>query len=435
VELTQVALFLVLILLLFLGSGVWIALALLGVGWVGLQFFTNTPPGPSVASSLWTSVSSWSLAALPMFIWMGEILYRTRLAANLFEGLSPWLWRIPGRLLHINVLASGIFAAVIGSSAATTATVGKIALPELMRRGYPERLVLGSLAGSGTLGLLIPPSVMMIVYGVAAEVSVARLFIAGLLPGLLVMLLFMGWVALAGLLNTRQMPPPDPPLPLRERLRSLLKILPVLLLILAVIGSIYVGVATPTEAASLGVLGALIIALWSRSLSWQGLWESLMGAVRTSSMIGFILAGAAVLSIAMGFTGIPEILAAWVGELGLSKYALLAALMLLFLVMGAFLDGISIIVLTTSVILPLAKAVGIDLLWFGIFLVIAVELAQITPPVGFNLFVLQGLSGRDIFTIARSALPFLFMLLLAAILITVFPEIVTWLPRTMTGGL
>jgi tripartite ATP-independent transporter DctM subunit len=370
-----------------------------------------------------------------MFIWMGEILYRTRLAADLFEGLSPWLRRIPGRLLHINVLASGIFAAVIGSSAATTATVGKIALPELMRRGYPERLVLGSLAGSGTLGLLIPPSVMMIVYGVAAEVSVARLFIAGLLPGLLVMLLFMGWVALAGLLNTRQMPPPDPPLPLRERLRSLLKILPVLLLILAVIGSIYVGVATPTEAASLGVLGALIIALWSRSLSWQGLWESLMGAVRTSSMIGFILAGAAVLSIAMGFTGIPEILAAWVGELGLSKYALLAALMLLFLVMGAFLDGISIIVLTTSVILPLAKAVGIDLLWFGIFLVIAVELAQITPPVGFNLFVLQGLSGRDIFTIARSALPFLFMLLLAAILITVFPEIVTWLPRTMTGGL
>lgn len=391
-------------------------------------------PGASVASSLWGSVSSWSLAALPMFIWMGEILYRTRLAADLFEGLSPWLRRIPGRLLHINVLASGIFAAVIGSSAATTATVGKIALPELLRRGYPERMVLGSLAGSGTLGLLIPPSVMMIVYGVAAEVSVARLFIAGLLPGLLVMLLFMGWVVLSGLLNADKMPPPDPPLPLGQRLRGLLKILPVLLLMVAVIGSIYAGIATPTEAASLGVLGALIIAFWTRSLSWQGLLESLMGAVRTSSMIGFILAGAAVLSIAMAFTGIPAALAAWVAGLGLSKYALLAVLMLLFLVLGAFLDGISIIVLTTSVILPLAKAVGIDLLWFGIFLVIAVELAQITPPVGFNLFVLQGLSGRDIFTIARSALPFLAMLLLAAALITVFPQIVTWLPARMTGG-
>lgn len=433
-ELTQIALFLALLLLLLLGGGVWIALALLGVGWAGLHFFTSTPAGASVASSLWGSVSSWSLAALPMFIWMGEILHRTRLAADLFEGLAPWLDRIPGRLLHINVLASGIFAAVIGSSAATTATVGKIALPELLKRGYPERLVLGSLAGSGTLGLLIPPSVMMIVYGVAAEVSIARLFIAGLLPGLLVMLLFMGWVAFAGLLYARQMPPADPPQPLSKRVRALLKILPVLLLMLAVIGSIYAGVATPTEAASLGVLGSLVIAGLSRSLSWQGLLDSLMGAVRTSSMIGFILAGAAVLSIAMGFTGIPAALAAWVAELGLSKYALLAVLMLLFLLLGAFLDGISIIVLTTSVILPLAKAVGIDLLWFGIFLVIAVELAQITPPVGFNLFVLQGLSGRDIFSIARSALPFLSMLLLAAVLITVFPQIVTWLPARMTGG-
>lgn len=433
-ELTQIALFLVLLLLLLLGGGVWIALALLGVGWAGLHFFTSTPAGTSVASSLWGSVSSWSLAALPMFIWMGEILYRTRLAADLFEGLAPWLGRIPGRLLHINVLASGIFAAVIGSSAATTATVGKIALPELLKRGYPERLVLGSLAGSGTLGLLIPPSVMMIVYGVAAEVSIARLFIAGLLPGLLVMLLFMGWVAFAGLLYARQMPPADPPQPLSNRVRALLKILPVLLLMLAVIGSIYAGVATPTEAASLGVLGSLVIAGLSRSLSWQGLLDSLIGAVRSSSMIGFILAGAAVLSIAMGFTGIPAALAAWVAELGLSKYALLAVLMLLFLLLGAFLDGFSIIVLTTSVILPLAKAVGIDLLWFGIFLVIAVELAQITPPVGFNLFVLQGLSGRDIFSIARSALPFLGMLLLAAALITVFPQIVTWLPARMTGG-
>jgi tripartite ATP-independent transporter DctM subunit len=424
----------VLLLLLLLGGGVWIGVALLGVGWVGLHFFTATPAGLSVASSLWVSNSSWSLAALPMFIWMGEILYRTRLAANLFEGLAPWLRWIPGRLLHTNVLASGIFALVIGSSAATTATVGKIALPELLKRGYPERMVLGSLAGSGTLGLLIPPSVMLIVYGVAAEVSIARLFIAGLLPGLLVMLLFMGWLVLSSLFNPRQMPPADPPTPLLQRLRGSLKIAPVVFLIAALIGSIYAGVATPTEAASLGVLGSLIIAWLSRSLSWQSLLESLVGAVRTTCMIGFILAGAAVLSIAMGFTGIPSALATWVGELGLSKYALLAILMLLFIVLGMFLDGFSMIVLTTSVILPLVKAVGIDLLWFGIFLVIAVEVAQITPPVGFNLFVIKGLSGRDILFIARSVLPFVFMLLLAAAIITVFPEIVTWLPRTMIGG-
>jgi len=434
VELIQVALFLVLLLFVLLGSGVWIALGLLGVGWVGLEFFTTSPAGSNVASSLWSSVSSWSLAALPMFIWMGEILYRTRLASDLFEGLAPWLRQLPGRLLHINVIASGIFAAVIGSSAATTATVGKISLPELLGRGYPERMVLGSLAGSGTLGLLIPPSVMMIVYGVAAEISIARLFIAGLIPGLLVMALFMGWIALWSLLNARQMPPADPPQSLAQKLRGSLKILPVITLILAVIGSIYIGVATPTEAAALGVLGSMIVAALTRTLSWRGLLESLSGAVRTSAMIGFILAGAAVLSIAMGFTGIPAALAEWVGGLGLSRYTLLAVLMALFLVLGCFLDGISIIVLTTSVILPLAKAIGIDLLWFGIFLVIAVELAQITPPVGFHLFVIQGLCGRDLFYIARSALPFLLLLILAAAIITVFPEIVTWLPRTMTAN-
>ncbi|MER3480524.1 MAG: C4-dicarboxylate ABC transporter permease [Meiothermus sp.] len=369
-ELTQIALLLVVLLFILLGSGVWIALGLLGVGWVGLAFFTNSPAGSNVASSLWTSVSSWSLASLPMFIWMGEILFRTRLASDLFEGLAPWLYRVPGRLLHINVIASGVFAAVIGSSAATTATVGKISLPELLRRGYPERMALGSLAGSGTLGLLIPPSVVMIVYGVAADVSIARLFIAGVLPGLLVMALFMGWIALWALLNARQMPPADPPQPLAHRLRSSLKILPVMALILAVIGSIYTGVATPTEAAALGVLGSMVVAAFTRTLNRASLAESLTGAVHTSAMIGFILAGASVLSTAMAFTGIPAALAEWVGGMGLSRYALLAVLMGLFLVLGCFLDGISIIVLTTSVIL----------------------------------------------------------------LITAFPDIVTWLPRNMTGG-
>lgn len=433
-DLLQVFLLLVLLLFLFLGLGVWIGLSLLLVGYVALEFFTSTPAGPNVATALWTAVSGWSLAALPLFIWMGEILFRSRLSVDLFAGLAPWLSRLPGGLLHVNVLGSAIFAAVIGSSAATTATVGKITLPELRARGYPDALVLGSLAGSGTLGLLIPPSIVMIVYGVMAEVSVARLFMAGVVPGLLLSLLFMltlmGW----SWLRRVEMPPPEPPLPLAVRLRESLRLVPVVGLILAVLGSIYLGLATPTEAAALGVAGALLLALLRKDLTRESFLGALKGTVVTTSMIGLILAGASVLSLAMSFTGIPEVLAEWVAGLGLSKYALIAVLTLVFLVLGFFLDGISIVVLTISVLLPVVKAVGIDPLWFGIYLVIMVELAQITPPVGFNLFVIQGLTGEDLFSIARAALPFLFAMLAATLLIVLFPDIVTWLPRTMTKG-
>ena len=414
-----------------LALGVWIGPALLAVGIVGM-LFADAPAGSILATTSWASSASWTMTALPLFIWMGEILFRTRLSDDMFAGLAPWVERLPGRLLHTNVLGCGIFAAVSGSSAATAATIGRISLPELKARGYPEQLAIGSLAGSGTLGLLIPPSIIMIVYGVAAQVSVARLFIAGVLPGLMLVVLFSGYVILWSLVNKRQIPAAGAVLTLREKLRASWRLLPVVLLIGGVIGSIYAGVATATEAAAIGVVGALAIAAFSRSLSGATLLESLLGAVRTSTMIFLILLGAAFLTSAMSFTGLPAALAEWITAMKLPAWALVAALTVFFVALGCFLDGISIVLLTTSVILPAVQAAGIDLLWFGIFVVLVVEMAQITPPVGFNLFVVQSLTGKDIFTVARASLPFFLLMVVATALVTFFPDIVLSLPRAMT---
>jgi tripartite ATP-independent transporter DctM subunit len=433
VDAIDIGLILMALLFLLLGSGVWVALSLLAVGIFALSVFSSAPPDLVVGGTFWGSIASWALAPLPLFIWMGEILFRSRLSEDMFSGLAPWLGRLPGRLLHVNVLGCAIFAAVSGSSAATAATIGRMSIPELRRRGYSERLIMGSLAGSGTLGLLIPPSIIMIVYGVSAEISIARLFIAGVLPGLLLVALFMGYVMVWSLVHRDLDPPAEPPSSLRERLYSSRRLLPVLMLIGAVIGSIYAGIATPTEAAAIGVAGALILSAAGGSLSWQKFKEGIFGATRTACMIGFILAGAAVLTVAMGYTGLPRHLAEWIAAMNLSPIALLAALTLFFVVLGCFLDGISVVVLTTSVIMPMVQAAGIDLLWFGIYLVIVVEMSQITPPVGFNLFVLQGLTGKDMVSIARAALPFFFLLMAAVALIAVFPGLVTWLPAKMSG--
>ena len=426
---------LVLLVLLFvlLGAGVWVAFALMGVGTAALAWFTSAPVGQAMATTIWGSSNSWALAALPMFVWMGEILFRTRLAEDMFRGLSPWLRRIPGGLLHVNILGCAIFAAVSGSSAATAATIGRMTLPELAKRGYDERMSIGTLAGSGTLGLLIPPSIILIVYGVATDQSIARLFIAGVLPGLVLVALFMGYVIIWALLHPDGAPRAERAASWGEKLAALRFLLPVLTLIAAIIGSIYAGIASPTEAAALGVVFSLFLSWLSGSLDWPTFTEALMGAVRTSAMIAFILAGAAFLTVAMGFTGIPRELAAWIGSFNLSPHALIAALTLFFIVMGMFLDGISVVVLTTSVILPMVEQAGLDLIWFGIYLVIVVEMAQITPPVGFNLFVIQGLTGRDILFIARAALPFFLLMCVAVAIIVAFPELATWLPRQMAG--
>jgi tripartite ATP-independent transporter DctM subunit len=387
-----------------------------------------------MATTIWGSSNSWALAALPMFIWIGEILFRSRLSEDMFAGLAPWLNRLPGRLLHVNILGCGIFAAVSGSSAATAATIGKMSLPELAKRGYDPMMSIGTLAGSGTLGLLIPPSIILIVYGVAIEESIARLFIAGILPGLMLVVMFMGYVVIWSLLNPDKIPRLDIRMGLKERLFHARRLVPVLLLITGVIGSIYFGIASPTDAAAVGVVLALALSWLSGTLNRATFIDGLMGATRTSCMIAFILAGAAFLTVAMGFTGIPRMLAQWIGSLELSTYMLLAALTVFFIVLGCFLDGISVVVLTTSVVLPMVREAGIDLLWFGIYIVIVVEMSQITPPVGFNLFVIQGLTGHNIFYIARAALPFFILLCVAVAIIAAFPEIATYLPGRMSAG-
>jgi tripartite ATP-independent transporter DctM subunit len=426
-----VALF-VLLMLLLLG-GVWIAIALGCVAWAGLAFFTNSPPDVSLFQSFWGTVANWNLAALPLFIWMGEILYRTKLSEEMFEGLSPWLGWLPGRLMHVNVIASGIFGTVSGSSAATCATIAKVALPELVKRGYDEKTCLGSLCGAGTLGILLPPSIIMVVYAVAAEVSILKVFLAGFLPGFLLMGLFSGYIIGWALLNPDRTPKDVERMTFGERLRRSRNLIPCLLLIVFICWVMAIGWATATESAAFGVLGALLIAAWSGSLSRENFWTSLMGATRLSCMIMFILGGAAFLSVCMGFTGIPKALAEWVAAMNPNKYGLIAVLALIYILLGTALDGISMILLTTSIVLPMVEKVGIDLVWFGIFIVLLVEIAEVTPPLGFNMFVLQTMSGRDSTYVARASIPFFCMMVLAIVLITVFPEIVTWLPDQVIG--
>jgi C4-dicarboxylate transporter, DctM subunit len=432
VEQVELTALLLVVLFALLGGGVWIGLALLGTALFGMELFTSRPAGDSMLTTIWTSSSSWTLTALPLFIWMGEILFRTRLSEDMFRGLAPWTAGLPGRLLHTNIVGCTIFAAVSGSSAATCATIGKMTIPELRRRGYPEPIVVGSLAGAGTLGLMIPPSLTMIVYGVAVNESIAKLFMAGVLPGLVLALLFGGYVATWGAIH-RDSVPDEPRLPLPERLARSRHLIPVVLLIVAVLGSIYAGVATATEAAALGVAGALLVAAAQRALTRDAFLASLTGAVRTSSMIALILMGASFLGLAMGFTGLPRALASGIDALDLSPVALIAALTVFYVVLGCFLDGISCVVLTMAIIEPMVRAAGIDLIWFGIFVVVVVEMAQITPPVGFNLFVLQGMTGHQITYIAKAALPFFLLMAVMVAVLVLFPGLATWLPGRMRG--
>ena len=418
-------------LFLILASGVWIGLTLSGVAWIGMQLFSSRPAGDAMAVTIWGSASSWTLTALPLFIWMGEILFRTRLSQDMFRGLAPWVQRLPGRLLHTNVVGCAIFAAVSGSSAATCATIGKMSLPELAKRGYPDMISLGSLAGAGTLGLLIPPSIIMIVYGVTADVSISQLFIGGVIPGIVLAGIFSLYIAGWSLKNAHLIPPPDAPMTFAEKLRESKSLIPVVLLIIAVLGSIYAGIATATEAAGIGVVGSLVISMVQGSMNWATFKESLMGGTRLYCMIALILAGAAFLTLSMGYIGLPRHLAEWIATLGLSKLGLIVALTAFYVVLGCFLDGISMVVLTMGVIMPTVQKAGIDTLWFGIFIVVVVEMAQVTPPVGFNLFVLQGMTKRSIGTIARAAFPFFLLMVLMVALLYGFPQLVTFLPDQM----
>ena len=427
--------FFISLLLFLLGSGVWVALSMIAVSAIGMMLFTTRPVGDAMATTIWGTSSSWTLTALPLFVWMGEILFRTKLSENLFKGLSPWLSKLPGGLIHVNVVGCGLFAAISGSSAATVATVGKMSIPELRKRKYPEKILLGSLAGSGTLGLLIPPSIILIIYGVTIEDSIAKLFMAGILPGIMLAIIFMLYVVIWSILNKSQRPKISENFTLMEKIKRSKQLLPVVILILAVIGSIYTGVATATEAASLGVVGALILSLFQGTLNKNSFKLSLLGATKTSCMIAFILAGSTFLSLAMGFTGLPRNLAIWIQELNLSPYMLIFILTIFYIILGMFLDGISAVVLTMAIIEPMIRQAGFDMIWFGIYLVIVVEMAQITPPVGFNLFVLQGMANKDMSFIAKSAFPLFLLMILALIIIIIFPEIALWLPNKMSQNI
>ena len=423
--------FFISVLLFFLGTGIWVAISMIGVSAIGMMLFTSRPVGDAMATTIWGTSSSWTLTALPLFVWMGEILFRTKLSENLFKGLSPWMQKLPGGLIHVNVVGCALFAAISGSSAATVATVGKMSIPELRKRKYPEKLLLGSLAGSGTLGLLIPPSIILIIYGVAVQESIAKLFIAGIIPGIMIALIFMSYVIIWSSLNKEKMPKITENFTFFQKLKRSKQLLPVIILILGVIGSIYSGIATATEAASLGVVGALLLSYFQKSLNIKTFKSSLLGATKTSCMIAFILAGSTFLSLAMGFTGLPRNLAIWIESMNLSPYVLIFVLMIFYIILGMFLDGISAVVLTMAIIEPMIRQAGFDMIWFGIFLVIVVEMAQITPPVGFNLFVLQGMANKDMGFIAKSAFPLFLLMVLAVILVVIFPEIALWMPQQM----
>ena len=427
--------FFISILLFFLGTGVWVAISMISVSAIGMTLFTSRPVGDAMATTIWGTASSWTLTALPLFVWMGEILFRTKLSKNLFEGLSPWMQKLPGGLIHVNVVGCALFAAISGSSAATVATVGKMSIPELRKRKYPEKILLGSLAGSGTLGLLIPPSIILIIYGVTVQESIAKLFIAGILPGIMIAAIFMLYVVFWSLLNKKVMPKSFENFSFFQKIKKSKQLLPVIILILAVIGSIYTGIATATEAASLGVVGALVLSYFQKSLNLKTFKESLLGATKTSCMIAFILAGSSFLSLAMGFTGLPRNLAIWIQNMDLSPYILIFVLMIFYIILGMFLDGISAVVLTMAIIEPMIRQAGFDMIWFGIFLVVVVEMAQITPPVGFNLFVLQGMANKDMGFIARSAFPLFILMILAVVIIIIFPEIALWLPQQMVQSI
>jgi C4-dicarboxylate transporter, DctM subunit len=430
----QFELFAVLLVLLalLLGTGVWIGFALIAVAAVAIDVFAGRPAGASMATTIWSSSASWMLSSLPMFVWMGDILFRTRLSEDLFRGLAPLMGRLPGGLLHTNVMGCTIFGSVSGSSAATLTTVAQMTVPELKKRNYPEEMVIGTLAGPATLGLMIPPSIIMIVYGVMTNESIAAINLAGVIPGFILAALFTVYVAVSASFSPGYRPVAEPAASWREKLAAARLLIPVHILLLVVLGSMFAGIATATEAAAMGVAGALALAWWQGTLNWTNFIDSLMGATRTSAMIAFILAASAGLALAMGFTGLPNQLAAWVGSLELSAFSLLMALLLLYLVLGCFLDGISCVALTIGIVEPMVRQAGIDMIWFGIFIVLVVEMAQITPPVGFNLFVLQSMTGHNIFKIAAWSFP-MFLIMLAMVFVMIaFPELATWLPQQMT---
>ncbi|SFO16800.1 TRAP transporter, DctM subunit [Cohaesibacter marisflavi] len=420
------------LLVVILGSGVWIGLGLAGIGLISLEVFRNVPVDKLFSQSIWNGLSSAELLALPLFILMAELIYRSKFIDGVFGALEPWLRNLPGGLLHTNIIGCALFALISGSSAATTSSIGRITVGELRQRGYDERMTIGTLAGAGTLGFLIPPSIVMIIYGVLSRTSVLKLFAAGIIPGIFLCVAFMGYVAIVTKLNPGMVGKAEPmskPDLWRARFKQLPLLLPFLLLIAAVLGSMYGGLASPTEAAAFAVVATVVIMAFERSLTIANLKDAAIGTSRTVSMLGLIVAAASFLSVAMGFLAIPTTISRIVTQMDLAPFALILLLIVIYMILGTFLEGMSMIVMTIPIVLPLVQSAGYDKIWFGIFLVIMVELAQISPPVGMNLFVLQGITKKPLGEVVKAALPFFLIMMAFVLLLALFPQIISFLPN------
>jgi tripartite ATP-independent transporter DctM subunit len=430
------SLILLVMMILFLGGGVWIFASMILISVIGLSVLLGYPLdriGAILAKRLYAAAGTWEIASIPLFMWMGEILFRTDISDRLFRGLAPLVDKLPGRLLHTNVAGCVLFAAVSGSSAATTATIGKITTTELLKRGYSPNLAIGSLAGAGSFGLMIPPSIVFIVYGVLAEESISKLFIAGVFPGLLFGAFYSGFIMVFSMFKPDVAPTVGERYRLADYLQCLVNLIPITVLIVLVLGSIYSGIATPTEAAAVGVAASLVMTLIMRQMTWNIFLDSLLGALKMSCMVCSLLASAAFLSTTMGFLHIPQDISMTISRLDLSPYGLIFILGVFYTILGFFLDGISITVMSLPICLPLIVQAGFDPIWFGVFLVAMTEMAQITPPVGFNLFVIQGLTGRNIYEIAYWSAPFFVLMCLAVVMFTIFPQIALFLPNLLFG--
>jgi tripartite ATP-independent transporter DctM subunit len=415
-------------------GGMWVQFAVAGAGLYYIWLLKGFAGWKALGIVSWGAANSFTLAAIPLFVLMAEILLGSGLSTRLYNGVAPFMRRLPGGLLHTNIAGSGIFAAISGGSAPTAAAMSTVALPELSARGYNTRLVAGSLAAGGTLGILIPPSITMIIYATFTETSIARLFAAGLVPGIVLAGLYMGFIILRVLLNPDLAPKDTTRSTPRELVRSLLDIVPFLLLIFIVLGSIYGGFATPTEAGAVGVVGAIAIAGIYKRLSWSLLSDSL---VRTASMSGnilFIVFTSMIFAYATALSGVGEDLVEALNNAEVSRLTFLLIIMVTFAILGCFMEGLGMIAIIVPVIFPALMALGVDPIWFGVFVVILVELGQLTPPLGVILFVVASSSEKvKVEDVIMGTIPFFGIILFFMLLMIAFPQIALFLP-TLTFG-
>ncbi len=381
----------------------------------------------------WGSTASFVLTAIPLFILMAELMQRSGLTMRVYRGLARMVSRIPGGLLQTNIIGCAVFASISGSSITTAASIGGVALPELQRRKYDPRLSAGSLAAGGTLGILIPPSLAMIIYSSFTETSVARLFMAGVMPGLLLTAMFSLYIAIIALVRPEVAPRVHEATVagIRQWIPALLDVVPFALLIIAVLGSIYGGIATPTEAAALGCLSVLLLCLVFGNLSWRILSESLHNTVVVSGNIMFIVLAAYLFSYAISTAGVADDITAWVVGLNLSKLQFFVALLVLYTVLGCLVESVGMIVITVPLLFPILPQFGIDPIWFGIVLVVFIELGQISPPIGINLYVVQAMWNGKLSDVVMGTIPFHVLMLVLLLLLMIWPEIALWLPSRM----